>query len=66
MVSVLGVFSFSTEMFKIARSFQTSAARLDKTLFVRNIAWSVTENDLASAFGQHGQVLRYDPIENID
>lgn len=40
----------------ISRSFRTSIVSLDKTLFVRNIAWSVNESDLAAAFAEHGDI----------
>ncbi|KAL3895928.1 MAG: hypothetical protein SGCHY_004406 [Lobulomycetales sp.] len=42
----------------LCRSFQTSAVRLDTTIFVRNIPWSCKESDLAERFAEHGQVLR--------
>lgn len=40
----------------LSRAFHTTRASLDKTLFVRNIAWATTEQDLAQLFSQHGQV----------
>ncbi|KAJ3223426.1 hypothetical protein HK099_001150 [Clydaea vesicula] len=40
-----------------SRHFQTSLKSFEKTLFVRNLAWSVTDNDLNSLFSQQGQVL---------
>ncbi|KAJ3387145.1 hypothetical protein HDU92_002126 [Lobulomyces angularis] len=40
-----------------SRQFQTSLKTLEKTLFVRNLAWSVNDNDLNSLFSQHGAVI---------
>lgn len=42
---------------KSIRTLTTSRLVSDKTLFVRNIAWSVTESDLSSVFAEHGPVL---------
>jgi RNA recognition motif-containing protein len=40
----------------LKRSFSTSHIFLDKTVFVKNIAWAASENDLHALFSQQGEV----------